>query len=63
MIVTGFTPGSDGTSLDSAEVAQAYNPSTNAGAQLPAPPTTANYCRRGAAWTGSEMPASSGAAD
>ena len=55
MIVTGFTPGSDGTSIGSAEVAQAYNPSTNAWRQLPAPPTTANYCRRSAAWTGSEM--------
>jgi hypothetical protein len=55
MIVTGFTPGSNGTSIDSTEVAQAYNPSTNAWRQLPAPPTTANYCRRSAAWTGAEM--------
>jgi len=55
MIVTGFTPGSDGTSLDSIEVAEAYNPSTNAWRRLPAPPKTANYCRRSAAWTGDEM--------
>jgi hypothetical protein len=55
MIVTGFTPGSDGTSIDSTEVAQAYNPDTNAWRQLPAPPKTANYCKRSAAWTGAEM--------
>ena len=55
MIVTGFTPGSDGTSIDSAEVAQAYNPVANAWRQLPAPPKTANYCKRSAAWTGAEM--------
>ena len=55
MIVTGFTPGRAGTSFGSIEVAQAYNPSTNAWRQLPAPPKTANYCRRSAAWTGDEM--------
>ena len=55
MIVTGFTPGRAGTSFGSIEVAQAYNPSTNAWRQLPAPPKTANYCKRSAAWTGDEM--------
>jgi hypothetical protein len=55
MIVTGFNPGPDGTFVDSTEVAQAYNPSTNAWRQLPAPPRTANYCRRNAAWAGHEM--------
>jgi hypothetical protein len=55
MIVTGVNPGSDGTFIDSTEVAEAYNPSTNAWRQLPAPPRTENYCRRDAAWTGNEM--------
>jgi hypothetical protein len=55
MIVTGFNPGSDGTFTDSTEVAQAYDPGTNAWRQLPEPPATANYCRRSAAWTGHEM--------
>jgi hypothetical protein len=55
MIVTGFNPGPDGTFVDSTEVAQAYNPGTNGWRQLPAPPKTANYCRRSATWAGDEM--------
>jgi N-acetylneuraminic acid mutarotase len=55
MIVTGVNPGSDGTYIDSTEVAEAYNPRTNAWRMLPAPPKTENYCKRSAVWTGSEM--------
>ena len=55
MIVTGVNPGSDGTFIESTEVAEAYNPRTDAWRLLPAPPRTANYCRRDAVWTGKEM--------
>ncbi len=55
MIVTGIDPGPDGTFADWSEVAEAYSPRTNAWRQLPAPPKTANYCKRDAVWTGTEM--------
>jgi hypothetical protein len=55
LIATGFNPGPDGTFVDSTEVAESYNPSTNSWRLLPAPPKTENYCRRDAAWTGKEM--------
>jgi len=55
MIVTGVNPGQDGTYVDSSEVAEAYNPRTDAWRMLPTPPKTENYCRRSAVWTGSEM--------
>ena len=55
MIVTGINPGSDGTFADWSEVAEAYNPGTNAWRMLPTPPRTENYCKRDAVWTGTEM--------
>jgi hypothetical protein len=55
MIVTGVNPGSDGTFIDSTELAEAYNPRTDSWRRLPAPPRTENYCKRDAAWTGKEM--------
>ena len=50
MIVTGFTPGSDGTSIGSAEVAQAYNPARTPGGSFRRRRprrTTAGAVRRG----------------
>ena len=55
MIVTGINPGPDGTFADWSEVAEAYNPGTNAWRMLPTPPRTENYCKRDAVWTGTEM--------
>ncbi len=55
MIVTGVNPGADGTFIDSTEVAEAYNPRTNAWRLLPAPPKTENGCKSSAVWTGSEV--------
>ena len=55
MIVAGTNPGSDGTFVDSTEVAEAYDPATDAWRVLAAPPATESYCRRDAVWTGSEM--------
>jgi hypothetical protein len=55
MIVAGTNPGSDGTFIHSTNVAEAYSPATNSWRMLATPPTTQNYCRRGAVWTGKEM--------
>ena len=55
MIVTGIKLDANGTFINSTEVAEAYNPGTDAWRLLPAPPKTENYCRRSAAWTGEEM--------
>lgn len=55
MIVTGVNPGSDGTFIDSSEVAEAYDPRTDSWRRLPAGPKTQNYCPRSAVWTGKEM--------
>jgi hypothetical protein len=55
MIATGVNPGGDGTYINSTEVAEAYNPRTNAWRMLPAPPKTESRCKRSAAWTGKEM--------
>jgi hypothetical protein len=55
LIVAGTNPGSDGTFVDSTEVAEAYNPAANTWRMLPTPPSTENICRRSAVWTGKEM--------
>jgi N-acetylneuraminic acid mutarotase len=55
MILTGVDPGSDGTFIDSTELAEAYNPKSDSWRRLPAPPKTQNYCPRSAVWTGKEM--------
>jgi Kelch motif protein len=55
MIVAGTNPGSDGTFIESREVAESYNPTTNTWRRLATPPKTESFCRRSAVWTGKEM--------
>ena len=55
MIVTGVNPGSDGTFIDSTEVAEAYDPAADTWRELADPPATPGYCRRDAVWTGKQM--------
>ena len=55
MIVTGVKLDSLGTFLNSTEVAESYDPGTNAWRKLAAPPKTSALCPRSAAWTGKQM--------
>ena len=55
LIVAGVKLDSQGTSLNSTEVAESYDPATNTWRRLAAPPKTSALCPRSAAWTGKQM--------
>ena len=53
LLVTGSAASPDGTL--GVDVALTYDPAADAWRRLPDPPSTPNYCRRTAVWTGGEM--------
>jgi hypothetical protein len=55
LIVSGIRAGRDGTFIDPTEVAAAYDPAALTWRRLATPPRMDGPCRRGAAWSGTEM--------
>jgi hypothetical protein len=55
LIVYGVRFGPSGNFIQSTQVAAAYDPTTRTWRRLAQPPKMDSYCRRSAAWTGTEM--------
>jgi hypothetical protein len=55
LIVSGVRAGRDGTFIQATEVAAAYDPAARTWRRLATPPRMDGPCRRGAAWSGTEM--------